>query len=79
MDLGSFTKIIFSVFNIYNMNIIVSLYAALLFFLLTPSILLRLPPNGSKWTVAAVHGLVFAVVFHFTNRFVWQVSMSLGL
>jgi len=32
-----------------------------LFFLLTPGILLRLPSNGSKWTVALVHGVVFAV------------------
>jgi hypothetical protein len=35
-----------------------------LFVLLTPGILLRLPSSGSKWTVALVHGVVFAVVMH---------------
>ena len=35
-----------------------------LFVLLTPGILLRLPSSGSKWTVALVHGVVFAVAMH---------------
>ena len=30
----------------------------ILFVLLTPGILLRLPPNGGKLTVAVVHGVV---------------------
>lgn len=38
------------------------LTTALLFFVLTPGILLSLPPGGSKITVAATHALVFAVV-----------------
>jgi len=59
------------------MNWFVTAYAALLFFLLTPAILLRLPPNGSKYTVAIVHALVFALIFHFTHKLVWQFSMSL--
>jgi len=50
------------------MNLYMSLYVALLFVLLTPGVLLSLPPGGSKLTVAVVHGLVFAVVYHFTNR-----------
>ena len=58
------------------MNWFVTVYAALLFFLLTPAILLRLPPNGSKYTVAIVHALVFALIFHFTHKLVWQFSMS---
>ena len=49
-------------------------YVAVLFFLLTPSILLRLPPKGSKYVVAFVHALVFATVFHFTHKFVWNMS-----
>jgi hypothetical protein len=44
------------------MNIIIALYSALLFFLLTPAILVRIPKNGSKRTVAMVHALVFAVL-----------------
>jgi len=49
-------------------------YVAVLFFLLTPSVLLRLPPKGGKYVVAFVHALVFAAVFHFTHKFVWNMS-----
>lgn len=53
-----------------------TIYVALLFVLLLPGTLLRLPPGGGKWTVAFVHGLVFAFVYHLTHRAVWQWSMS---
>ena len=56
------------------MGLVVSIYAAILFFLLTPAILLRLPPGGSKWTVAAVHAIVFAILFHFTHKIVWRLG-----
>jgi hypothetical protein len=59
------------------MSLIVSLYAAVLFFILTPSILLRIPKSGSKWVVAAVHALVFGVIFHFTNKLVWRLGARL--
>ena len=61
------------------MNWSVTFYAAILFFMLTPSILVRLPPKGGKFTVAGVHALVFALIFHFTHKFVWQLSMGLGM
>ena len=38
------------------------LTTALLFFVLSPGILLSLPPGGSKITGAATHAVVFAVV-----------------
>jgi hypothetical protein len=56
------------------MSLVVSIYAAILFFLLTPAILIRLPPGGSKMTVAAVHAIVFAILFHFTHKFVWRLG-----
>jgi hypothetical protein len=59
------------------MSLVVSIYAAVLFFLLTPAILLRLPPGGSKYTVAAVHAIVFALLFHFTNKLVWRLGARL--
>lgn len=59
------------------MSVLVSLYAALLFFVLTPAILLRLPPNGGKYTVAAVHALVFGFVFYLTHKMVWRFGASL--
>jgi len=59
------------------MSVLVSLYAALLFFVLTPAILLRLPRNGSKFTVAGVHAIVFGLIFHFTHKLVWRFGKSL--
>ena len=61
------------------MSLIVSLYAAVLFFILTPSILLRIPKSGSKWVVAAVHALVFGIIFYFTNKLVWRLGARLNL
>jgi high-affinity Fe2+/Pb2+ permease len=60
------------------MNWLVSIYIAILFFVLTPGILLSLPPKGSKMVVAATHAIVFALVFHFTGKMVWQASMSMS-
>jgi hypothetical protein len=56
------------------MYLYTSLYVVLLFVLLTPGVLLRLPPNGGKLTVAVVHGLVFAVVLHFTYKAVKRLT-----
>ena len=56
------------------MNITVLVFSAVLFFALSPGILVTLPKNGGKMTVAAVHALVFAVVFYFSNKFVGQLS-----
>ena len=61
------------------MNWAVTFYAAILFFVLTPAVLVRLPPKGGKFTVAAVHAVVFALIFHFTHKFVWQLSMGMGM
>jgi hypothetical protein len=61
------------------MNIIVALYAAILFFILVPNVVLRLPPNGGKFTVAAVHALVFGIILYFTQHAVWRWSTSLGM
>ena len=37
----------------------------ILFFLLTPGILVSLPPGGDKYTVAFVHALVFGLITWF--------------
>uniref|UniRef100_A0A6C0JIX3 Uncharacterized protein n=1 Tax=viral metagenome TaxID=1070528 RepID=A0A6C0JIX3_9ZZZZ len=59
------------------MNWTVTFYTALLFFILTPAVLVRLPPKGNKYTVAAFHALVFALVFHFTGKMVWRLSSGM--
>ena len=50
------------------MELYMSLFVAVLFFVLTPGVLLRLPTGGSKLMVAGVHALVFALVFGLTHR-----------
>ena len=60
------------------MNWVVTVYTAILFFVLTPNVVLRLPPKGSTLMVAAVHAAVFAIVYHFTHMAVWRMSMNMG-
>ncbi len=48
-----------------------TLFTMLLFVILTPGVLLRIPKNGKLLHQALVHGLVFAVVYHFTHKVVW--------
>jgi len=49
-----------------------SLYAAILFYLLTPGILLSLPAGGSKVTVALTHAAVFGLVWYITHKYVYH-------
>jgi len=56
------------------MHWLMIVYTVLLFVLLTPAILVRLPPNGNKWTVAFVHGLIFALIYYFTHNFIMNLS-----
>lgn len=51
-------------------------YTAVLFYVLTPGILLSLPPKGSKMLVAATHAVVFALVYKFTYKAAWRMSMN---
>jgi len=51
-----------------KMPCIFTLYVAFLFFILSPNILLKLPPKAGKYTTAAVHSLVFALILHFTGK-----------
>jgi len=44
-------------------------FTALLFVVLTPGVVLTLPSKASsKLVIAIVHGLVFALVYHFTHK-----------
>jgi len=61
------------------MKIITSLFAGLLFFLLTPNILLRLPKNGTKYTVAAVHAAVFTLAIYLLNLLLEPLLHSLNV
>ena len=53
------------------------LYLVFLFYVLSPNVLLRIPPNGSKHVVALVHAVVFAVVYYYTSGYVGAMLGSL--
>ena len=48
-------------------SVIISIFGALLFFLLSPGIVMRSPVNGSRFVVAGAHAVVFAVIFYLLN------------
>ena len=58
------------------MNLIMTVYVAVLFFVLTPGVLLRLPPKGSLIVVAATHAVVFALIYQLTRSMVYRLSME---
>lgn len=43
-------------------------YAAVLFYVLTPGVLVSLPPGGSRTTVAVTHAVVFSLVWCYTHK-----------
>ena len=53
------------------------LYLVFLFYVLSPNVLLRIPPNGSKHVVALVHAVVFAVVYYYSSGYVGAMLGSL--
>jgi uncharacterized membrane protein len=59
------------------MEIVMFVYSFLLFFVLTPGILLSLPPKGSKIVVALTHAFVFALVLYLTCKIVMRSSKKL--
>ena len=58
-------------------NISSILYIVFLFYVLSPNVLLRIPPNGSKHVVAVVHAFVFALVYYYTSGYVSGLLGSL--
>lgn len=53
------------------------LYLVFLFYVLSPNVLLRIPPNGSKHVVALVHAVVFATVYYYTSGYVGAILSTL--
>ena len=56
------------------MNLFIAAYIMLLFIILTPGVLLTLPKGGSKLVVAAVHGLVFVVLYYLTANVIYEMT-----
>lgn len=57
------------------MTIIMIIVMAILFAVLTPGILLYLPPGSSLGVAAITHGVVFAIVWHFIHKPIAQMIM----
>ena len=55
-------------------HLCIFLFSAILFYVLTPGILLTIPKKSSKTVVALVHALVYATVWHFTHKIVWEAT-----
>ena len=51
---------------------LMSLYVALLFIILTPGVLVRIPKRSSLLIAAIVHGIIFAIIYHLTHKYVWN-------
>lgn len=54
------------------MNFFMLLYTFVLFFLLTPGVLLTLPPKASTIIVALTHAFVFTLLMWITHAAVWS-------
>jgi hypothetical protein len=53
------------------MNWLMFLYLAILAYILTPGVLLRLPPGGDPMTVAATHAIVLSLVYGLTSKMIF--------
>ena len=58
------------------MQIPQSILIVILFVVLTPGILLSLPPGSSKLVVAVTHAIVFLVIYRLTVDFVLSLSAT---
>jgi len=56
------------------MQITILLYVIALFYVLTPGVLFSFPKKCSKKVVALTHAVIFALVFHFTYKLVWNIA-----
>ena len=59
------------------MNPFMFLYAFVLFFVLTPGILITLPPKSKKLIVALTHAAAFALIWTLTYKFVWKSTRQI--
>ena len=57
------------------MDFIMLIVMAILFAVLTPGVLLYLPPKSSLPVAAVTHGIVFALVWHFVHKPIAQLIM----
>ena len=56
-----------------------AVYAAVLFYVLTPGVFLSLPPGASRMTVNLTHAVVFGVVLALTHKPVCKMLGDRGM
>ena len=56
------------------MNLTMFLILAILAFILSPGVLIRLPPGQSDRVVAATHALVLALVWFTASKTLWKLT-----
>jgi hypothetical protein len=56
------------------MKVFLVLYTVLLFFLLTPGILVTLPSKKNKTLIALTHAILFGIIYHFTHKLVSSIE-----
>ena len=61
------------------MSVISVIYVCVLFFVLTPGVLLTIPPKGKKMVVAACHAIIFGIVWGLTHKHVHKMLKSIGI
>jgi len=59
------------------MNLLVSIYLGILFFICTPNILFRVPKKGSIFIVTLLHGLIFSIIAFFTSKIIYNTTRLL--
>jgi len=60
------------------MHIFMFLFVAVLFFVLTPGVLVKLPPKSSPLVVAGTHAVVFALIWTLIHKAVWHWALRNG-
>lgn len=61
------------------MNVPMTVYVGLLFYVLLPGVLVSLPRKGSKMIVALTHAVIFALVLQLTYKLVWKLVSQYGM
>ena len=57
--------------------LLMSLYATILFFVLSPGILFTLPPSESVFASTGLHALLYGLAWHFTHKPIYGLVSSL--
>jgi amino acid permease len=57
------------------MNAIIFIYIIILFIVLTPGQFITLPKgNHSKLMVNLTHAIIFAIIYYFTHKIIWDAT-----